>query len=746
MPLRPATTPRRLLARLRETMARGVAGLQDLVLLVAGELVSEVCSVYVVRPGDLLELAATEGLRPEAIGRTRLRVGEGIVGICAATGQVLNLPDAPNHPGFAYRPETGEEPFTSMLAVPVRRAGHTLGVLTVQNRATRQYSDDEVEVVETVAMVLAELLAASGVADAAEEGVAAALPRRFTAASLAPGIAIGPIVLLGSGHVPRRVLADDPEAELTRLARAVKAMQHGVDQLIADAVPDGAGAGDTREVLQAFRLFAADAGWLKRVSDAIRTGLAAEAAVHRTAGELRERMRRISDPYLRERLADLEDLVRRLLTELDGSSAAQPVPPGGILVARRLGPAELLSWHARGIAGVAIEEASPVGHAAIIARALGLPALGGMRDLMERLENGDAAILDADIGQFILRPEADVTEMYCRALSDRTAQAAEWAALRHRPAETRDAVRVRLMLNMGLAVELDQLEATGAEGIGLFRTEMSVLARGAIPDVAEQAALYRRVLDAAEDRPVLFRTLDLGGDKLLPNAPQPAEENPAMGWRSIRVGLDRPALLRRQLRAMLLAAAGKPLFVMFPMVATVAEFRAARALLRAEAARIRSGPDRISIGTMLEIPALMWQLEELLPEVDFVSVGSNDLMQFLFAADRGSPALAGRYDVLSPPMLDILQRLRVRTERAGVALSICGEAASQPLVALTLAALGYTTLSMRASGILPVKAALAAADLGAFRSVLKGIRRSAAGAHSLRDPIAAWAHDQNLPL
>ena len=746
MPLRPATTPRRLLARLRETMARGIAGLQDLAHLVAGELVSEVSSIYVVRPGDLLELVATEGLRPEAVGRTRLRIGEGIVGISAATSQVLNLPDAPNHPGFAYRPETGEEPFTSMLAVPIRRAGHTLGVLTVQNRAPRQYSDDEVEVVETVAMVLAELLAASGIADGAEEGVGAALPRRFAAASLAPGIAIGPVVLLGSSHVPRRVLADDPDAELARLARAVKAMQRGVDRLIADAVPDGAGAGDTREVLQAFRLFAADAGWLKRVSDAIRTGLTAEAAVHRTAGELRERMRRISDPYLRERLADLEDLVGRLLAELDGSGTVRPVPPGGILVARRLGPAELLGWHARGIAGVAIEEASPVGHAAIIARALGLPTLGSMRDLLERVEDGDEAILDAEIGQFILRPEADVKEMYCRALSDRSAQAAEWAALRHRPAETRDAVRVRLMLNAGLAVELDQLDATGAEGIGLFRTEMSVLARGGIPDVADQAAFYRRVLEVAGDRPVVFRTLDLGGDKLLPNAPQPAEQNPAMGWRSIRVGLDRPQLLRRQLRAMLLATAGKPLFVMFPMVATVAEYRAARALLRAEATRIRPGPSHISIGAMLEIPALMWQLGELLREVDFVSVGSNDLMQFLFAADRGSPALASRYDVLSPPVLDLLQGLRVRAKRAGVPLSVCGEAASQPLVALTLAALGYTTLSMRASGILPVKAALAAADLGAFRAVLRAIRRGAAGAHSLRDPIAAWAHDQNLPL
>ncbi len=746
MPLRPATTPRRLLARLRESMAHGIAGLHDLTHLIAGELVSEVCSVYVVRPGDLLELVATEGLRTEAVGRTRLRVGEGIVGICAATGQVLNLPDAPNHPGFVYRAETGEEPYTSMLAVPVRRAGHTLGVLTVQNCTTRLYSEDEVEVVETVAMVLAELLAAAGIEEAAEEGVGATLPRRFSGAALSPGIAIGPIVLHGSRHAPQRVLAEDPEAELAKLAAAVKAMQHGVDRLIADGMPDGAG-GDTREILEAFRLFAADAGWLKRVRDAVRTGLTAQAAVHRIAAELRERMRRIPDPQLRERLADLEDLAGRLLAELDGASKAPPpVVPGSILVARRLGPAELLDWHARGVGAVAVEEGSPVGHAAIIARALGIPALGGLRGVVERVEEDDEAVLDAEIGQLILRPEADVRELYVQALAERTAKAAEWAALRHRPAVTGDGTRLTLLLNVGLAIELDQLDATGAEGIGLFRTEMSVLACGSVPDVAEQAALYRRVLEAAGGRQVVFRTLDMGGDKLLPNTPQPDERNPAMGWRSLRVGLDRPALLRRQLRALLLASAGGALSVMFPMVATVSEYRAARALLLTEAARVRPGPDRVSVGTMLEVPALMWQLDELLPEVDFVSVGSNDLLQFLFAADRSSRMLAGRYDVLSPPVLNLLEDLKSRADRAGVPLSVCGEAASQPLEALTLAALGYTTLSMRASAILPLKAVLAAVDLGSFRSVLAAIRRGAAGAHSLRDPIAGWAHDQNLSV
>lgn len=743
---RSAPTPRRLLARLRETMARGLAGLHEVAHLVAGELVAEVCSVYVVRPGDLLELVATEGLRPEAVGRTRLRIGEGIVGICAATGQVLNLPDAPNHPGFAYRPETGEEPFNAMLAVPIRRAGHTLGVLTIQNRAARHYGEDEVEVVETVAMVMAELLAGSGLADVAEEGVGAALPRRFAGVALAPGIAVGPIVLHAARNAPRRVLAEDPEVELARISRAAKGVQRGLEKLLADALPNGEGGGDTREVLEAFRLFASDAGWLKRIGDAIRTGLSAEAAVHRSAEELRERMRRIPDPYLRERLADLEDLAERLLGELDHGGTRQPVPPGSILFARRLGPAELLDWHAQGIAGVVIEEASPAGHAAIIARALGLPALGGIRGILERIEASEDVVLDAEHGQLIVRPEAEVRELYAKALSERTAQAAEWRVLRERPALTRDEVRVHLLLNMGLAVELDQLDATGAEGIGLFRTEIAALARGAVPELAEQVALYRRVLEAAGDRPVVFRTLDLGGDKLLANSNPPSEQNPAMGWRSLRVGLDRPALLRRQLRALLLAASGKPLRVMFPMVATVGEFRAARALLRAEAARVSPAPERVFVGAMLEVPALMWQLQELLAEVDFLSVGSNDLLQFLFAADRGSPTLAGRYDVLSPAVLNLLQILRARAERAGVPLSVCGEAASHPLEAMTLVALGYTTLSMRPSSVMRVKAALAATDLAAFRAVLRAVRRNAGAAPSLRDPIAAWAHEQNLPI
>jgi phosphotransferase system enzyme I (PtsP) len=731
---------RRLLTRLRAMMAGGssdtVAVLQQLTQLVAAELVAEVCTIYSMRPGDLLELTATFGLNQDAVGRTRLRVGEGIVGLVAATGTLQNLPDAQNHPAFAYRPETGEEPYASLLAIPVRRSGRTLGVVAVQNRAPRRYAEDECEVLETVAMLLAEMLPGVGASDGAELGVASTMPRRFAGNAIAPGIAIGPVVLHGMGAPLRRLLADDPAAEAKRLAAAAATMRQSLEDLIETRLPDGDGP---RAVLEATRLVAADGGWMRRVREAIDTGLTAEAAVHRVTNEVRDRMRRIADPYLRERLADLEDLAGRLLTALDGGGHVD-VPRGAILLARRLGPAQLLEWHARGIGGVVIEEGSSAGHAAILARALGLPALGGARGSLDAIEEGDDAVLDADEGQLILRPDQEVRAAYDRALQTRLRMEQGFAAQRDRPAQTADGTPLQLMLNVGLAMEMEQLDATGAAGIGLFRTEIAMLARGAIADVPDQAALYSRVLDAAGDRPVRFRTLDLGGDKLLPDAAPQEEENPAMGWRSLRIGLDRPALLRRQLRALLLAAAGRPLSVMFPMVATVAEFRAARALLLAEAAKVRPSPP-LSIGSMIEVPSLLFQLPELMRDADFVSIGSNDLMQFLFAADRGTPALANRYDLISRPALDALSSIEAAARAADVELSVCGEHASRPLEALTLAAIGITTLSMPAASLLRIKAMMANVDLVELRGLLAALRRNDHGAASLREPIATWARE-----
>ena len=738
---------RRLLSRLRSLMAsgggqEGAAALPELTTLIAGEIVAEVCTIYAMRPGDVLELVATHGLNQDAVGRTRLRVGEGIVGIAAATANVQNLPDAQNHPAFAYRPETGEDPFASLLAVPLRRAGRTLGVLVVQNRLPRRYIDDEVEVLETVAMLIAEVLAASGMLEGSGD-FGSTLPVQFDATPLAPGLAIGPVVLHGIGAPVRRLLADDPVAELSRIRQAAAKMQKALNALIEQSQPDGDGA---REVLEATRLVSADDGWLRRVREAVQSGLSAEAAVHRVSNEVRERMRRVADPYLRERLADLEELAERMLAALDGGQAPVAVAAGAIVLARRMGPAQLLEWHARGVGGIAIEEGSTGSHAAILARALGIPALGGAAGMIEAVETGNEAILDADEGQLILRPAPELLSSYLHELQARREIEAGYAAQRHLPAQTKDGVALCLQLNIGLAREVEQLDNTGAAGIGLFRTEIAMLARGDISDVPEQVALYARVLDAAGDRPVRFRTLDLGGDKLLPGAPLQVEENPAMGWRSLRVGLDRPAMLRRQLRALLQAAGGRRLSVMFPMVSTVAEFRAAKSLLYTEAARVRPAPTALEVGTMLEVPALLFQLPELMQEADFVSIGSNDLMQFLFAADRGTPALANRYDLLSPAALAAVEQIVLEAAKVGVEVSVCGEHASRPLDAMVLAALGITTLSMPAPTLLRLKSVMAKVNLAGLRAVLATLRHSGAPPASLREPIASWARENGIPV
>jgi phosphotransferase system enzyme I (PtsP) len=540
------------------------------------------------------------------------------------------------------------------------------------------------------------------------------------------------------------VLADDLRAEHARMDAAISAMRADLDALLK--APRLAG-GAPREVLETFRLIAGDSGWSLRLHEAVSAGLSAEAAVSRVMEDTARRMRGIGDPYLRERLADFDDLGNRLIATLTGRQPNGDFPPGYILAARRLGPAELLEHHARGIGGLMIEEGTATAHATIVARALDIPMLGGCRGALISITPGETAVLDADEGRLILHPEGELEAGYRAAIAARAVRRAGLAAFRHKPAVSADGERIQVMINAGLALDLAALDQVGADGIGLFRTEIAFLARGGLPDPHAEQALYARVLDAAGDKPVLFRTLDAGGDKLLPGLEQAEEENPAMGWRSIRLSLDRPALFRRQLRSMLRAARGRTLRVMFPMITTVEEFRAARRLLADEAGRVgRDGPDRWLAGAMLEVPALLWQLDPLLAEVDFLSIGSNDLGQFLFAADRGSSALSGRYDFLSAPMLALLEQVARAAQAAGKPVGLCGEAASRPLEALAVAAVGIGSISMAPAAVPGVKAALEMTDLSVFRGFLAGLRRSESAGASLRAAITAWARDHGVPF
>jgi phosphotransferase system, enzyme I, PtsP len=712
--------PRVLLRRLREVMAEPVSAqerLDKIVVLIAANMVAEVCSVYVLRVDATLELYATEGLNRDAVHHTVLGSDEGLVGLVASQATAINLSNAQAHPAFAFRPETGEEIYHSFLGVPVLRAGNTLGVLVVQNRAKRTYSEEEVEALQTTAMVLAEMIASGELSALALPGAEPAARRslHLSGMALSDGIALGHVVL----HEPRVVvtnyIADDVARELKHLETAVEALRTDLDQLLDHG--DVADGGEHRDVLEAYRMFAYDRGWVHKLEEAVMTGLTAEAAVERVQSDTRARMLRQTDPYLRERLHDLDDLANRLMRQLTGRDHApsrENLPENAILVARSMGPAALLDYDRKRLRGLVLEEGGPNSHVAIIARALGIAAVGEIDNATGIADPGDAIIVDGSAGDAHLRPLPDLEAAYAERVRLRARRQQQYQALRDQPCVTKDGEKVTLLINAGLTVDLPHIADTGAAGIGLFRTELQFMVAPNFPRSSEQYALYRAVLDAADDKPVTFRTLDIGGDKVLPYMRNIEEENPALGWRAIRLGLDRPALLRTQLRALLRAAGGRSLKIMFPMIATVAEFDQAKQLVDRELTHLRRHghklPDEVEVGSMVEVPSLLYQLDELLEHVDFLSVGSNDLVQFLYAVDRGNPRVSSRFDPLSAPVLRALKDIADKARQYGKPVTVCGELASLPIGALALTALGYRSLSLTPSAVGPVKAMLLELD------------------------------------
>jgi phosphotransferase system enzyme I (PtsP) len=637
------------------------------------------------------------------------------------------------------------------MGVPILRGGQVIGVLVIQNRTFRDYAEEELETLETVAMVLAELVAGGELISPDEllpTEAASLQPLRLDGIRLNEGIAIGRAVL----HQPRitigQMIAENPAAELDRLKEALASMQRALDDMIA--THDVAASGETREILETYRMFAEDHGWMQRMTEAIQTGLTAEAAVQRVQDETRRRMAQITDPYLRERLSDLEDLTNRLLRHLTGERSAArlaDLPDDMVLVAHSMGPAELLDYDRRRLRAIVLEEGAPSSHVAIMARALDIPMVGRVKDAVQ-FEALCPLIVDADSGHVIVRPGEEVRAPYLAAIAQRAERARALADLRDLPATTRDGATIALHLNAGLLIDLSYLDETGADGIGLYRTEIPFMIRESLPDVAAQVDLYRRVLARAGSRRVVFRTLDVGGDKLLPYLREQGEDNPALGWRAIRLSLDRPILLRQQLRALIRASSNRPLDVMFPMIAEIAEFEAARDLLdlelKSERRRGQDLPSDVRVGTMLEVPALFWQLPALCGRLDFVSVGSNDLFQFLFASDRGNPRLADRYDVLAPAVLSFLRAVVSVCARARVPLTLCGEMGGRPVEAMALIGLGFRSLSMTAGAIAPVKAMIRALEVGPLESYLASLMNSPA--HTLRPHLRAFARDHGIPL
>lgn len=750
-----ALGPRVLLRRLREVMAgkdTAQAKLDRVVSLIAANMVAEVCSLYVLREGGVLELYATEGLRPEAVRTTRLKVGEGLVGTIAEQSQPLNLPDARAHPSFKYMKETGEEIYSSFLGVPVQRADRTIGVLVVQNKTSRQYSDEEQEALSTTAMVLAELIASGELGEVAREvagDVALERAHRITGEALGGGIALGHCVL----HEPRVVITDpfarDIDEEEARLQVAIDVLREQIDALIEGNTLER--RGEHIEILETVRMFAYDRGWIRRMREAVATGLTAEAAVERVQTDLRTRMSRQSDPYLRERMHDLDDLSYRLLRILSGqtaTAAAGDLPRDSIIVARAMGPAELLDYNRDKVRGLVLSDSGATSHVAIVARALGLATVGRAQGVIDVVDTGTAIIVDGSAGEVHVRPPSDVEDAYREKVRLYARKQAQYAKLRDKPALTRDGVKVEVMINAGLLVDMPHLEQAGADGIGLYRTELQFMLARKFPRPGEQIEHYRTVLDAAGDRPVTFRSLDIGSDKMLPYFHSEREQNPALGWRALRIGLDRPALLKLQLRALLRAGSGRCLRIMFPMVCEAGEFTAARALVDKELefiiSRGHEPPAQLLVGAMIEVPSIIWQLEALLQAADFISIGSNDLLQYLFAADRTNARVANRYDPLSPAALRAMAMVADTARACGAPLSLCGEMASDPVAAMALVGIGITSISMTPAAVGPVKQMILSLDSAAISEFVRA--RLNGGERSLRGELEKFAADNGVNL
>jgi len=751
-----STAPRRLLARVRDVMAgEGTAQsrLDKITSIIAADLVTEVCSVYVRRAGDVLELFSTQGLSVDAVHVTRLRFGEGLIGEIAARGGPLALSDAHSHPNFAFRPETGEDEFKSLLGVPVLRAGRVVGVVAVQNKTERQYSEEETETLQTVAMVLAEMVAGGELISRHElaptDGIALK-PLRLEGTCFSIGLGIGQAVLHEPSFDIGNLVAEDPAREMERLHDAFSAMLGQLDTILSQSPLSSTEGGEHEDVLEAFRMVAEDAGWLRRTEEAVTSGLTAEAAVLKVKNEMRARLGQAADPYLRERVHDLEDLANRLLKHLlgEGVQDKQGQPEHIILVARNMGPAELLDYDHTRLRGLVLEEGSATSHVAIVARALDIPVMGLVRDVLSKIDYGENIVVDGENAQVLIRPGEDVQQAFHETRKHLEQIKAQYAQLKDLPAQTLDGIDVSLNINAGLLFDFDQIEATGADGVGLYRTEVPFMVRTQFPDVEAQRTLYEKVLDRADGKPVVFRTVDVGGDKVLPYWDDFDEENPAMGWRAIRICLDRPAILRQQLRALIRAARGRDIRVMFPMVAEVEEFDAAKGLLERELERekARGGilPEHVYAGVMLEVPALALQLDKLLPRVDFISIGSNDLMQFLYATDRGNPHVSRRYDILSPFALGFLKSVRDRCDQASVPVSVCGEAAGNPLEAMALVGIGFRRLSMPPPALGPVKEmirTMSERQVAQFvHSVLETPRAS------IRQRLKAFAKDHGIEV
>lgn len=669
--------------------------------ITAEEMGAEAAFLYLLTPNHYLEAFAAYDPYHYDHYHARFQVGEGIVGFIASTGKNVLCDSLSRHPNFFHSVGTSDQTDLALLGVPLQRPNGVMGVLTLQNPSSKPFESDQEKILMAISSFFSTLSELGRFPVLAQEEGKLEGMHVLRGISFNGGIGVGTAVIHRPHTWKETAFSLNPKEESERLKMAIRDMIDSIDRLVSSS-PNL--EKNTQDVLASYRMIASDRGWVRKIQNYIQKGYTAEAAVQKVRRHTRERYGQIGDQVLKGRLSDLEDLASRLLKHLLGKEVvSEDLPESAILVAHNLGPAELLDYDRRFIKGVVLEEGVHTAHVAIVARALDIPVVGRIPLLLTHINSGDKLILDGEEGTVTISPNTEALQEAREKITRIKKNQVLSKELKDRPCQTREGIPIFLHLNAGLPIDLHQLEESQIGGVGLYRTEIPFMMRSSFPDVHIQTEVYRDVLEQAKDCPVTFRTLDIGGDKIVPYMWRISDENPVLGWRGIRVALDKPTILRQQVRALISASQGRELRLLFPLISDISEFKEARQFVAQEWDRLKEKeitlPTSLTFGVMLEVPSLIEQLEDLLKEVDFVSIGTNDLFQFFYACDRTNPAVSSRYDVLSTPFLKYLLKIRLSCEQAQVSYSICGEMAAKPLEALALIALGYRSFSIAGPSI-----------------------------------------------
>lgn len=724
--------------------------LEKIIALIAERMQADAANCYVAVDDYTLELFASYGFNPNVAHKVYMRFGEGLVGEVAQNNRSIAVADAWSHPKFSYKPDLGEENYKSFLGVPLIRWNRSIGVLTVQNKDIHEYSQLEIEILETVAMVLSELIASDEMSEFRKTLTKArgiSDRERVKGISLSKGYGLGNAVVHRRRQAVNKIFAEDKQKELNRLEVAHRQMNEDLEKKFASTK---LGIGEHIEILDAYKMFAQDKGWYKKIADNVQGGLTAEAAVERAYEDMWNRLSATTDTYLKERLHDLRDVADRLQSYLSGDyGAVNDIESDNIIVvSQTMGPADLMDYDYTKIRGLIIEDGTPTMHVAIVAKALGIPVIAKIKGIFDEIKTGELIAIDGNEGYVYQNPSEAIQKRFRGKIAEKEKLQAKMDELRDKPSVTKDGVRINLAINVGLAFDLDYIASTNCDGIGLYRTEIPFMASEVMPDVDRQLVYYKELMEKAGDRRVIFRSLDVGSDKLLPYWSNSGEENPAIGWRSIRITLDRRAILRKQVRAFLRSAAGKELNVMFPMISNLSEFEEAKETLmielEKEKRRGHEVPAKVNVGLMIEVPALLFQLDAILEQADFISIGTNDLAQFIFACDRGNPRLTERYDVLSAPFLNMMGEIVRKADQHKVYCSVCGEMAGNPIEAMALIGLGFRNLSMSGSSFGRVKSMVRSINVSEVSDYIKTLLKS--HKKSLRPQLISYAYDHSIEI